>query len=350
MRPHGSDRVRRSGGKVILHSRLAKGWTPRTPKSATQAEFPGTAVLWDDHYFEVLAADPLPAGGVRYVLGEWQDEHAIRVFEAYSDESEARLRADHETALHQRKRSRLARWSGIFLGHLPAPVQNRLGNELGLFPARMTLLSIIPSMLLLGTCVWLYVDAKMGMKPSAVPLWLWGIALFMLADSAVRFLIAMSQNRGTGSLPGTIVYAVLWLLAPKRKNLVAPFEESRGEKLFTLPPSEEVAQRDSVEWRSWMLTLLPPPDQHALARRYGYDYRKHASGPAWAMMGVGVLGILTSIAKAGTLTGLVSLAVAALMVLEQAVRLRAFKRGPAGSVFGVFVRPFVRDLLRGIEN
>jgi hypothetical protein len=84
MRPYGSDRVRSSGGRLILHSRLPKGWTPRTPKSLTNAEFPGTAVYWDDEYYEVLSADPLPAGGVRYVLDKWRDDHAIRVFDAYS--------------------------------------------------------------------------------------------------------------------------------------------------------------------------------------------------------------------------------------------------------------------------
>lgn len=346
MHPYGSDRVRASGGKVILHSRLAKGWTPRTPKSDTHAEFPGTAVLWDDEYYEVLAADALPAGGVRYVLAPWRDDHTIRTFEAYTPESEARLLADHQRAARQRRHSLLARCSGILLGHLPAPVQNRLADELGLFPARMTLLSLVPSVVLFGTCVWLYAGGKIEPDRAPVPTWLWLIALYMLLDSIIRFFIAMTQNRGTGSLPGVVLYALFWFVAPKRWNLVAPFERSRGEKLFMLPPSEEVAQHDSVEWRSWMLTLLPPAEQHALAQRYAYDYRKHASELAWALLAVGVLGILTSVPKLDRFSGLVSLLVACLIVLEQALRLRAFRQGPAGSIFGIFVRPFVRDLLR----
>lgn len=347
MQPYGSDRVRASAGKVILHSRLPKGWTARTPKSATHAEFPGTAVLWDDAYYEVLSADPLPAGGVRYVLAPWRDDHTIRTFEAYTPDSEARLRADHETAVRQRRHSLLARCSGLLLGHLPAPVQNRLGDELGVFPARMTLLSLIPPVVLFGTCLWLYAGARLEQDQdlTPVPAWLWLFALYMLLDSAVRFLIAMTQNRGTGSLPGLVLYALFWLLAPKRWNLVAPFERSRGEKLFTLPPGEEVARHDSVEWRSWMLTLLPPSEQHALAQRYAYDYRRHASGLAWALLAVGAVGVLSSIPKLDRFSGLVSLAVAGLIVLEQALRLRAFRQGPAGSIFGILVRPFVRDLL-----
>ena len=194
MRPYGSDRVRESGGRVILHSRLSKGWTPRTPKSATHSEFPGTAILWDDQYYEVIAAEPLPAGGVRYVLGPWKDENAMRVSEAYDDASEARLLEDYQKAMRQQKHSLAARWSGILLGHLPAPVQNHLGNELGVSPARMTLLSIVPSIALLATCVWLTVGAKMKSVPSPVPIALWVFALFMLFDSGVRFLLAMTQN------------------------------------------------------------------------------------------------------------------------------------------------------------
>jgi hypothetical protein len=224
-------------------------------------------------------------------------------------------------------------------------VQNRLADELGLFPARMTLLSLIPSLLLFATCVWLYVEAKTAQTLSPVPAWLWAIAFFLLFDSAVRFFIAMSQNRGTGSLLGVIAYSVIWLLTPKRKNLIAPFEASRGEKLFTLPPSEEVAQRDSVEWRSWMFTLLPPHEQRALAQRYDYDYRKDAYSIAGAILAIGVIGILASIPKLDHVSGLASMVVAALIVLEQTVRLAAFKKGPAGSIFGMLVRPFLRDLL-----
>ena len=57
MLTHGSDRARRVGEKVILQSAISKGWTPRTPKTLTHAEFPGTAVLWEEQYFEVIEAD-----------------------------------------------------------------------------------------------------------------------------------------------------------------------------------------------------------------------------------------------------------------------------------------------------
>ena len=321
---------------MILHSRLPKGWTPRTPKTMTSAEFPGTAVLWDDQYYEVISADALPAGGVRYVLDKWRDEHAIRDFDAYSEESEAHLLADHETATRQRRHSFLARCSAMILGHLPGHVQERIANELGLFPARMTLISLIPSILLMGTCVWLYVDSRLKLTPSPVPVWLWMFAVFMLVDSATRFLIAMSQNRPAGSLPGILGYALYALATGKRK---AP------PKLAPPPVPEEIAQMDSVEWRTWMFTLLPTNEQVALAQRYDYNYRKESYAVAAGILAVGIVGVLSSLPKINTAPGLLSLAVATLITIEQILRLRAFKQGPSGSIFAILVRPFVKDLL-----
>lgn len=311
-----------------------------TPKSSTHAEFPGTAVLWDDEYFEVISAEPV-GESVRYELAPWRDEHTIRTFAPYSPESEAHLKADYERAERQRKHSRVAAVTGIVLGHLPEHVQQHLANELGVFPARMTILSTIPSVVLLGTCVWLYVSALIGQRPSPVPVWLWLVALAGTADSAARFQTAMSQNRGMGSLPGTILYAIYELVTGKKVPRLA--EET---KIAPPPPLDpEAVLRDSIEMRSWMLTLLPAGEQNLLAKRYGFDYRKHAYGVAWAFLACGAIGVASMLPKVARISAMISLLCAALLVVEQILRLLAFRRGPAGSVFGVLVRPFVRDLL-----
>jgi hypothetical protein len=205
----------------------------------------------------------------------------------------------------------------------------------------MTLLSIIPSMVLLGTCVWLYVEARLAQVPSPVPFWLFVFAFVMLFDSAVRFVVAMSQMRGIGSLPGTIVYALYRLVATKPE----PRKESSS---FTLPPPPEVAQQDALEMRDAFLTLLSTDEQLRIAERYGWDYRRYASRVAWAILicaAVGAMSMLLKLRDGGGVTAVLSLVCALLLVIEQAVRLRAFARGPAGSALGVLVRPFARDLL-----
>ena len=56
MRAYGSDRIRPlDDGAVVLSCRLPKaGWTARVEKTLTRSEHPGTAILWDDAYYEVV--------------------------------------------------------------------------------------------------------------------------------------------------------------------------------------------------------------------------------------------------------------------------------------------------------
>ena len=348
MRAYGSDRFRVSGGKVILHSRISKGWMPRTEKTLTNAEFPGTAVYWDEQYYEVLAADLLPAGGVRYVLAEWRDDHAIRDFKPYNAESEGRLAADFERAKRQRKHSVLARVAAMFLGHLPSHVQMHLANELGLFPHRLTLWSIVPVLVANGTIVYIGVDRYMSGLPNPIPDWAMLLAAFMLFESVFRYFVAMTQTRAMGSVLGMLAYLLFWTFHPNRARLVSPFVSAKGEGIATsIAPSAEIEQRDALEMRAPLLTLLTPAEQLLLADRFGFDYRKHAYGITWAMLVCAALGVASMLPKASSsISAFVSLVCAGFVVLEQAMRLLAFKRGPAGSVFGVFVRPFARDLLR----
>ena len=91
MDAHGSDRVRAGDdGRRVLSSPYRKGWQARTPRTLTSREHPGTAILWEEQWFEVLAEEPLPGGGVRYLLDVWPEAHAIRVSDVYDAESELR--------------------------------------------------------------------------------------------------------------------------------------------------------------------------------------------------------------------------------------------------------------------
>lgn len=344
MLAHGSDRVRVVGEKIILLSPIPKGWKPRVPRTNLHSEHPGTAVLWEEKYFEVVSAE-VAQGGVRYVLMPWPDEHVFRVFDHYDAETEARRIEDYNSALKQQKGSVATRFLSVFLGHLPAPIQNRLANEYGVAADRMTLISIIPSIVLLGACVWIYVDARMKMAGSPVPDWLWIIALIMIADSGVRFMVVMLQSRAQGSILGTLVYFILWKIAPAR--FPSPVLE-RGRGVFMLDPDEELALRDSIELRAPLFTFLRPAEQLRLKERFGFDYRRHANGPAIIILVFALLGAITAyveFAKSGTITALLSLILAGGLSIEQIVRLIALRQRPAGSVLGLLVRPFVRDFL-----
>lgn len=347
--PHGTDRVRVAGAKIIIFSRLAKGWTPRALKTRTSAEFPGTAVYWEEQYFEVVAADAGPSGGIRYVLEPWRDDHVIRQFVSYDEESEARIAADHALAAKQRRNSSLTSLSSMVLGHLPSPVQNRLGNEMGVSPNRMTLLSCIPPVVLFGVCLFIIAGAVIKQVSSPVPFWLLIVSFLLFVETIPRFIVAMSQRRGIGSLLGTLAYMIFYVSAgARKKNLPEPLQEPGDGVFFMIPPPEDVALRDSITMRGPMLTLLTPGEQAHVARVHGYDYRDHAFGLAWIILISSILGVITSWMQVqqGQLLAVVSLLLASALAVEQVIRLNAFRRGPAGSMLAFVVRPFVRDLLK----
>ncbi|MGE5345138.1 MAG: hypothetical protein ACM3JH_04210, partial [Acidithiobacillales bacterium] len=80
-------------GALVLWSGKPKGWRGRSPATPTSSEHPGTAVRWEDELWEVVLADELPGGGVRYELCRWDARHAARHVETYDEASERRLAA-----------------------------------------------------------------------------------------------------------------------------------------------------------------------------------------------------------------------------------------------------------------
>ncbi|HYN43080.1 MAG TPA: hypothetical protein VE129_14990, partial [Thermoanaerobaculia bacterium] len=89
-RPFGTDRIEElPGGTVRLACRRPKSWTPRKNAERGTPLHPGTAVRWEDDLWEVVAAADLSAGGARYDLAPWNDQHAIRVLLPYDETSEA---------------------------------------------------------------------------------------------------------------------------------------------------------------------------------------------------------------------------------------------------------------------
>src|SRR5438128_7375134 len=166
MQAFGSDRVRKGDGEQItLLSRIPKGWTPRVDKTMTSAEFPGTAVFWEEEYFEVVIADALPQGGVRYVLEPWREHHIMRFVDRYDAETEA-SRIDENRKQIQREKSRVAaNLLGLLTGHLPAVVQNELGREIGVLPPRLTFISILGTLLVIGLLILYCVSRIMAQEP-----------------------------------------------------------------------------------------------------------------------------------------------------------------------------------------
>jgi hypothetical protein len=337
MQPFGSDRVGRADGeRITLLSRMPKGWTPRVDKTYTSAEFPGTAVLWGEQYFEVVIADSLPQGGVRYVLEPWRDSNAMRFVDRYDAETET-ARIEENRKQIQREKARIsANLLGMFTGHLPAVVQNELGREIGILPARLTFASILSTLFVVGLLILYCVKEIMNNQPlplgAAIP------ASYLGIENTFRFAVNWTQSRPIGSTVGFIAYLLFWLVTRRGPS---PFAEEKGWKVKIAESTPEVATRDAYRVRAAFVTLLSPADQTRVTERFGYDYRRNSTRVALVILIFALIGIYSSYRNSNWIV----LAIAALVAIEQLARLIAFRRGPAGSVFGFLVRPFVRKLL-----
>ncbi len=342
MRAHGSDRLAEGADETFLLScRLPKGWTARVPKTLIRTEFPGTAVLWDDIAYEVVAVEPLP-NGVRYTLAPWPDMHTIRLSERYDDATEER-RVVEWRAAHARERHRLAaNLLAPLTGHLPAIVQEHLASEVGIVPNRLTLLSCLAEIVALAFAMMTIAQAVMDNRSTP---WLAIAGVLFGMDALVRLWFVMSQGRPIGSPAGLLVYGIWFALFDRQRGAPSPLRHAKGHGVRFLPPPEDVAARDAFHVREPLITLLTPAEQERAAERFGYDFRRSAPTVAGLILAFAVLGVITSIrtlAWGVSISALSSLLVAAALAVEQVVRLAALRREPAGSILAPLACPFVR--------
>lgn len=340
MQSYGTDRVRvAEDGRILLSSRLGKGWTARVPKTLTSAEFPGTAVLWDDDYYEVIEAEPLASGGVAYTLLPWRDEHAMRVIDRYDAGSEAQRLEEHRKSLVRDRGRRSANLLGIVTGQLPAAVQEELAREVGTLPARLTMLSVAFELaVIIGLVV--YLGGRL-LRDAYIPPSLILLIAYLAVETVVRFHVGFSQQRPIGTTAGFFLYILFYALMPNRSKLTSPFKVEKGLATPVSDTPEDVALRDAFTMREPLVTLLSAEEQEVAKERYGYDYRRHSRNIAAIILIFSILGVASSISTGAVLAGLL----AAALATEQIVRFLAFTRGPAPSVLGWVARPFVRKLL-----
>jgi hypothetical protein len=338
MQPFGSDRVRADGAKLILSSRYPKGWQPRVEKTMTRSEHPGTAVLWDDAWYEVVAVEPLPQG-VRYVLEPWQEHHAMRVTERYDAQSEEQRVAAWRVALAREQKRKALTGTAMFAGHLPAHVQEELASELGVPALRMTNLSLLLNVIVMALLLFVAVGVTMD-SGGFPPAWMLALLAFLLLESLARWLVTGTQSRPIGSVIGFLVY----LVARPKKAFYTP----RGHGTFVREEPLDAQLRDAYTLREPLVTLLSPAEQARITERFGYNYRNHSAMIAWMILIFAGAGALTSLRELRIHTSVpafVSLLCAGAIALEQIFRLIAFRHGPAGSILAILVRPLTKKLL-----
>lgn len=345
-RPFGTDRVEElPAGVFRLLCRRPKSWTPRKSAEHGTALHPGTAVRWEDDLWEVVAVADLPAGGARYDLAPWDDQHAIRVLLPYDDTSEAERDADARDVGRRRAAGRLTLLLAPVAGLLPGRVQERLGSELGIRAATLTLASVFVPMaagtyaLLMTLASGFGAGVRLG-GPAFEPLF--PLLAFFLPESLLRFGVAMAQDRPVGSILGLPLY-----LLARATGLVRP------------PPSPPESRKPTAERRITdrylmlepLLSFLPVEDQRRLTEQYGFAAVTWGKRTAWLLLvypGLTAPAQLASLlTRGGSIVGVLLLVATLLLAVEQIWRLRKLSRGEvAPSVLGRAVRPFAAPLLR----
>jgi hypothetical protein len=339
MQAYGSDRVRADGERMVLWSRIPKAWTPRAAKTLTSAEFPGTAVLWEERYFEVVSADASPQGGVRYVLEPWREMHAMRTIDQYGDAREAARVTDYRAQLARETKRKSANAMAVLAGHLPAGVQEEIGRELGIIAARLTIISALGVYAIVIALVLWIVSGILAKTPLPLPVYL--IAGYLFVETSLRFGIAWLVGRPAGSAIGVISYLAYYYTAANRTRAVSPFAREKGTIVTIGETPAGRAATDALVMREALVTLLAPADQARVAARFGYDYRHQSSLIAILILFFAAIGVATSLHRGAVL----SLIAASVIAAEQIYRLTILRSRPAGSMLGIAARPFVRKLL-----
>lgn len=336
-----------AGGRLLLDCDTAKGWRGRSAATATSPEHPGTALRWEGAFFEVLEARPRGGAAVQYVLAPWDERHAMRVVEAYSEETEARRARERADAARRSDRYVYLLLVAPLVGSLPGHVQESFEREYNA-PARLLSLASALPLWILGWISLILLTASSVGGAVSLPTWVLVFGVYLLAESTARLVVAFLQGRPIGTLVGTVLYEIFrhgGRPKPRVEGKPAPNERTVREA-----HSDDVQDDlDRFHVLEPVAGLLPLDDQVRLAERFGFD------GLRWGRIdAIFLLVMFGPLAVTSVLGAIVVFEPADLLrvgvfggvAAEQVVRLRRLAAGRlAPSVFGFLVRPFVRPLL-----
>lgn len=247
--------------EILIESpREKSGWIPRSEKTHTHAVFPGTAILIDGRYYEVLSSARIPGEKPSYLyyLNPWPENFPIRLQFRYTKEECERLAASAKLDRQQSEIRTMLFLLSPLVGMLPAEDQLKLQNQYGINALRCTMIS---SFLLLGVgvlCLLLALIAIVSSPPaiqSLSPLRLMALALTLCTESIIRF-ISIRHDEPMGSIlicaPLVIFRSIRVSLDPKadRKDAV--------KSTLLLPRKDEISILNDDELQ--VISVLPKPD------------------------------------------------------------------------------------------
>lgn len=260
-----------SSEEILIDSpRQKRNWHAHAPGNQLRPEFPGTAVVIDGRYYEVLRIALQPGEPPRhlYFLGAWPDHFPIRAQFSYT-------REECERAAAEQKREQAEDVAGTLLavlsplaGLLPAEDQRRLENTYGISALKCTLYSAFLMLALGALALLLCLVATIapeslrgwGFIGNIPPLALALFGIVILGESILR-LINTRHDEPMGSIPVAVpieaVRAVRRALNPSEQRRRFERMEAGGESAF-LNARDEVREINETDIE--ILSILPKPN------------------------------------------------------------------------------------------
>lgn len=203
--------LRREDGELIVDCPFPPpGWQARQPGDLVRADFPGTPLLHDGSYYEIVDIETRDKR-FRYVLEPWDDRNLLRSPQSLDPETcRALWRAEQDRKARER-RAKSLRVLLPLVGLLPARDQYRIEREYGLLAAHATMASSgIGAIFFLPTAFFgliaTFVSGFSGAFPGLAWTESWVVVLVYFAiESWARAHMAFANEQAAGSLPVVLI-------------------------------------------------------------------------------------------------------------------------------------------------
>lgn len=243
-----------SSFQLLIESPFEKaGWNTRT-SSPLGTTFPGTAIRFEDRYYEVLLVQS-DGPSFRYYLNPWEEKFPIRLQFAYTPQQCLR-----ELKARERKK-KWERWRAFALvlspltGLLPAREQTLIQNEMGISATRMTSLSALLTLIPGGASIILLFVSVIagGLGEEGVRFqFFYVIGSYLFLESLLRIYSAFKLEEPMGSVFIAIPVSIFREIFSSKKT-------KDIEVTTQTLPADEVLAVEGKEHDLEVVSVLPKP-------------------------------------------------------------------------------------------
>lgn len=257
--------------EILIDSPLEKpAWKARVPGGVTDAEFPGTAILFEGAYYEIIRIERKPGEKPRYLysLAPWDTHSPLRASLPYTaEECERAAAAVKREKQDSVSRTLLTVFSPI-TGLLPAADQRELESTYGIDALRCTTISAVAELMVGAFLMFLTLLAMFSPESLAAmpvikylsPLVI-AVGGLMLSGESVLRLINIRHDEPMGSL---FVSIPLDIFRDIRRRFDPALRQKRFEKMEAGAHSVYRNARDEVreidETDLEIISILPKPE------------------------------------------------------------------------------------------